>query len=130
MVKYKAHIVFVLLMSFYFLIRYLRVTVENLPDFIRFHLTDLLFVPAMSVFALIIIRFLKRDSTLTIHWLSVALQVVIVSIYFEWYLPNNAPAGHIHVSDWIDCLMYAIGGVLFILTQPYLRVKKDAKNRN
>lgn len=123
MAKYKAHIAFVLLMSVYFLIRYLRVRVENLPDFVRYHLTDLLFVPVMSLFALIIIRFIKRDSTITIHWLAVMVQVAVVSIYFEWYLPNNSPEGHIHVSDWIDCLMYAIGGVLFILAQPFLTQK-------
>jgi hypothetical protein len=123
MAKYRAHIAFVLLMSFYFLIRYLRTTVDDLPTFVRYHLTDLLFVPAMSLFALIIIRFIKRDSGLTIHWISVGVQVVLVSIYFEWYLPNNEPEGHIHVSDWMDCLMYVIGGILFLLFQPKLGAK-------
>ena len=131
MVKWRAHIAFILFMSAYFLTRYLRSTVEHLPDFVRFHLTDLLFVPAMSLFALIILRFTRRDRTLTIHWLSVAIQVVIVSIYFEWYLPNNSPKGHTHVADNVDCLMYVFGGILFLLLQPYLTIRsKKIGTRN
>ena len=95
-------------------------TLDDLPNFVRHHLTDLLFVPAMSLFALIIIRFIKRDSELKVHWLSVGIQVILVSIYFEWYLPNNSPKGHIHIADWVDCIMYIIRGGIFILTQPYL----------
>ena len=120
MVKFRAHIAFALLMSCYFLIRYLRMTVDELPNFVRYHLTDLLFVPAMSLFALIIIRFTRKEAELTIPWYSVVIQVIAVSIYFEWYLPNNSPEGHIHIGDLMDCLMYAVGGVLFLIFQPKL----------
>ena len=120
MVKYRAHIAFVFIMSTYFLTRYLRENFPNLPDFFRYHFTDLLFVPAMSLFALIIIRFMKRDATISIQWWAVTLQVLIITFYFEWYLPNNPPEGHIHISDWVDILMYTVGGVLFILAQPFL----------
>lgn len=121
--KYRAHIAFLLLMSVYFLIRYLRVSFPELPNFVRFHLTDLLFVPTMSLFALIIIRWIKRDQTITIRWWTIAFQVLVVSLYFEWYLPQNPPEGHIHVSDWIDILMYSIGGLSFIVSQPFLTSK-------
>ena len=127
--KYKAHIAFVLLMLVYFLIRYLRIIAPNLPDFLRFYFTDLLFVPAMSLFALIIIRFMKRDESITIHWLTVLIQVVVVSIYFEWYLPNHTTKDHIHVSDWLDCAMYATGGWAFVLTQPYLTTKNFGQKK-
>lgn len=123
MVKYRAHIAFAALMCLYFLTRFLRSTIEHLPDFVRFHLTDLLFVPAMSLFALIILRFTRRNPSLMIHWLSIAVQVVIVSIYFEWYLPRHSPKGHIHIADPVDCLMYILGGVLFVVFQPFLTVK-------
>jgi hypothetical protein len=114
------HIAFVFIMVIYFLTRYLRANFLELPDFFRYHFTDLLFVPAMSLFALILIRFMKRDATITIQWWAVALQILIITLYFEWYLPNNPPEGHIHVSDWMDSLMYAIGGILFIISQPAL----------
>jgi branched-subunit amino acid transport protein len=125
MVKYRTHIAFVFIMSIYFLTRYLRVNFSDLPDFFRYHFTDLLFVPAMSLFALIIIRFMKRDATITIHWWAVALQVLIITLYFEWYLPNNPPEGHIHISDWVDSLMYVVGGILFILAQPFLTPNQE-----
>lgn len=121
--KYRAHIAFVLIMAAYFLIRYLRSTFPELPDFIRFHFTDLLFVPAMCLFALISLRFIRKDPDFTIHWFSVALQVVLVCLYFEWYLPNNSPEGQLHVADLVDCLMYALGGVLFMLLQPFVSRK-------
>lgn len=120
MARFRAHILFILIMLAYFLIRFLRSSHAVLPNFIRFHLTDLLFVPAMCLFALIILRFLRRDSSLTIPWFAVIIQVVHVSLYFEWYLPNHSPPGHLHVSDLIDVMMYAFGGVLFLLLQPFL----------
>jgi hypothetical protein len=114
MARLRAHSAFGVLMALYFLTRYLRLEWAELPNFFRFHFTDLLFVPAMSLFSLIVIRFFKRDPSLTIPWQSVAIQVVLVSFYFEWYLPNNSPEGHVHISDAVDCLMYGLGGLIFL----------------
>lgn len=127
MVKWRAHIAFFTIMTLYFLIRVLRFKYPELPDFIRFHLTDFLFVPAMCLFALIVVRALRSDPDITIPWVSVAIQVVLVTVYFEWYLPNNPPVGHIHIADWLDCAMYILGGISFILLQPLLRqsLKKE-----
>lgn len=122
MVKWRAHIAFILLMSLYFFTRYLRVEFDQLPNFIKFHLTDLIFVPAMCLFALIIIRFRRRDSELIISWQSIAIQVLLVCLYFEWFLPNNTPTGHLHVADFFDCIMYMLGGVLFWMIQPLLTI--------
>lgn len=83
----------------------------------------------MCLFALIVLRFLRREPTLTIHWLAVLAQVGIVSIYFEWYLPTYPPEGHIHVADPIDCLMYLLGGIAFILIQPFLTKKTEPDER-
>ncbi len=77
----------------------------------------------MSLFALIVLRFTRRDPALTISWVSVVIQVIIVTVYFEWYLPNNSPEGHIHIADSVDCLMYILGGILFLVLQPYLTVR-------
>ncbi len=120
MAKYRPHIVFGLVMITYFLIRFIRSRFEDIPHFVRYYLTDLLFVPAMCLFALIILRFLKRNATLTIPWFAVLIQVILVSLYFEWYLPMNPPEGHIHVADLFDCLMYVIGGIGFLILQPHL----------
>lgn len=112
----KAFVYFIGVMTIYFLIRYLR-TAISLPDFFRFHFTDLLFVPAMALFALIILRFIKKDEKLTIPFWTIFLQVVLVSFYFEFYLPNYQSHVHPYTSDPFDVLMYFVGGGMFVLLQ-------------
>jgi amino acid permease len=117
MVKNKKAILwFAGIMCVYFTARGLRLAVD-LPDFFRFHLTDLLFVPAMSLFALILIRRFKKDESLQIPRLTVFAQVVLISIFFEYYLPTYRSHIHPYTSDPVDVLMYFTGGVLFLVLQ-------------
>lgn len=124
MVKWRPHIVFVLLMMFYLIVRFLRVKHPELPSFFKFQITDLIFVPAMCCFALIFIRFFKRDSSLLIPWYSVLIQVLIVSVLFEWYLPKFGYADNIYTSDILDVIMYFLGGGIFILLQRFFFASK------
>lgn len=117
MVKYRPHIFFVGIMCSYFFVRFLRLSVEQLPEFIRFYLTDLLFVPAMCAFALIIVRLLKGDATLKISAFLVFTQVALVSLFFEWYLPYHSEKQDWYTSDMLDVVMYCIGGILFLILQ-------------
>ena len=120
MVKFRPHIYFVAIMLFYFLVRYIRIDVDSPASFVEFYLTDLLFVLAMSLFALIFVRLLKRDATIKISPLLVFIQVALVSIYFEVYLPKITS----YVSDPIDVLMYVLGGFIFLLLQRTTVFKK------
>lgn len=115
MVSYRPHIAFSLIMGAYFLIRYMRSTFPGLPDFVRFHLTDLLFVPAMCLFALLAVRYLKRDHSLSIPGIYVLLQTVLVALYFEMYLPESYPGRY--TADAGDAVMYVLGGLLFVAAQ-------------
>lgn len=115
--KFKPHIFFLGIMFAYLTVRYLRARVADIPDFVRFYLTDLLFVPAMCLFALVIIRFLKRDSKLKISFPLVFTQVGIVALFFEWYLPYHSSKQDWYTSDLMDVLMYGLGGLLFLLLQ-------------
>ncbi len=128
MAKWRAHIAFVSLMILYFIVRILRSQFPELQNFIRFQLNDLFFVPTMCLFALNVLRTLQRDATLTISWAAVAIQVILVSIYFEVCLPNNEPEGHRQIGDWLDFLMYMLGGIAFVIFQPFTISK--AKKRN
>lgn len=119
MAKYKPHFWFIGLMSFYFFVRYIRVNVEGMPDFIRFYLTDLIFVPTMCCFALIFVRILKRDTTITISPVLVLMQTLFVSIYFEWYLPTYKGRIGWYTSDPWDIVMYFCGAFLFLVIQRY-----------
>ncbi|MFT5859198.1 MAG: hypothetical protein ACI865_001298 [Flavobacteriaceae bacterium] len=118
--KYKPHIVFVALMSCYFLVRYIRSTFHTVPDFIHFYLTDLLFVPVMATVALIIVRLIKRNQRIMINPRLVFLQTALISIYFEWYLPRYDSSSNVYTADLWDVVMYFSGAILFLLLQKKL----------
>ncbi len=115
MVSYRPHIGFFLLMSVYFLIRYLRAAFPELPDFVRFQVTDLLFVPVMCLFALLAVRYLKRDHQLVIPWYFVVIQTLAITWYFEWYLPRTFPLRY--TGDVVDAVMYGFGALGFLAIQ-------------
>jgi len=112
MVKYRPIIFFLCLMTVYFLVRWALIFGET--GVLRWYFTDLLFVPAMCTFALIGVRFLKRDHSIRITWRQVFLQVLVVSFYFEWYLPAEDSK---YTSDPWDVVMYIIGGFVFLFVQ-------------
>jgi branched-subunit amino acid transport protein len=108
------------LMGIYFLARYLRVHYDQLPPFFKHQFTDLLFVPVMCILALFFVRVFKRDHTIDISPWLVLLQVVLVSLYFEWYLPKYQSHVHPYTTDNWDVLMYFFGGGIFLILQRYL----------
>ncbi len=101
----------------YFAVRYVRSAYDLAPDFVRYYLTDLMFVPTMGIFALIVVRYLKRDSTIRIPAFVVFVQVVLVSMFFEWYLPNYSGKVGWYTADMVDVLMYFFGGFIFLFAQ-------------
>jgi len=112
MAKHRDISLFLGLMGLYFLVRWAYIF--GTTGFLRWYLTDLLFVPAMCIFGLILIRRLKNDPSIRIPWYSVLLQVTVVSIYFEWYLPSKNLQ---YTSDPIDIIMYVLGGIAFLVIQ-------------
>ncbi len=103
-------------MIVYFITRYFR-SFEATPDFFKYYFTDLLFIPTVSTFALIFVRLFKRDNTLTISIWLVGFLVIWMCIYFEWYLPTYKSHVHPYTSDWVDVLMYVLGGFWFLWVQ-------------
>lgn len=71
----------------------------------------------MAVFALIFVRFLKRDSAIHIPSHLVFIQVIFVSLFFEWYLPNFSHKTGWYTADYFDVFMYFLGGVAFLFLQ-------------
>jgi hypothetical protein len=99
----------------YFLVRWALIFGET--GFLRWYLTDLIFVPAMCTFALIAVRRIKKDSTAIIPARNIYLQILLVALYFEWYLPDQDAK---YTSDPWDIVMYIIGGFIFIGIQKRL----------
>lgn len=99
-------------MGMYFLIRWFYIF--GTTGILRWYLTDLLFVPTMCLFALILIRRLKNDAAIQIPIYSVVIQVIAVSVYFEWYLPSQNAQ---YTGDPLDVFMYVLGGIVFLFLQ-------------
>lgn len=115
MVKNRLEITFAIVMALYFITRWIRPYVEI--DFIQHHLTDLYFIPAACLFSLFFVRKLKQDDTIQVPIHYVVILVMLTAFYFEWYLPKYYGRPGWYTSDIVDALMYAIGGVVFILMQ-------------
>lgn len=107
-------------MSFYLLIRFLRVEVEGMPVFVQYYLTDFLFLPVLCLTALVVIRYLKRDTQLQIPVSYVFVQALIISLYFEWYLPAYPIGQNQYTGDIIDAGMYFSGALVYCIFQPKL----------
>ena len=120
MVKYRVYTYFVITMILYFIVRFVRIVFPNSPDFARYYLTDILFVPAMALFALIFGRLIKNDSTLKISPILLLFQTIVIAFYFELYLPYYSSRALEYTSDGWDVLMYFIGAGLFLLLQKRL----------
>ena len=120
MAKYKAHLyLFVFLLMYLFVKLWIK---NNLVDFsfFRFYFTDLLFVPSMCLFALIGVRFLKRDYKIRIPAKYVFAQTLFVSILFEYVLPSSQTYAKVQTADFLDVVMYFIGAILYLVLQKRL----------
>lgn len=84
---------------------------------IREQLTDVLFVPAMCTFALILTRIFKQNNLLIIPWYYVLIQTLGIAIYFEWYLPNYPINGNQYTADIKDVYAYILGAVVYLFVQ-------------
>lgn len=105
-------------MLLYAIIRILRYHFQ-LPTFFANYLTDLLFVPAMCLFALAAIRTIRRDHSIIIPWYYVLLQTIVVSAYFEWYLPATCAHEPCYVADAWDVLCYLVGACIYLVLQKH-----------
>lgn len=102
-------------MSLYVLTRLIRPVVDS--EFIKYHLTDLFFIPVLLSASVLLTKIIKRDNKLLyLKPLDIGIVIFFVSIYFEWYLPNfNNP--NQYTSDYIDIIMYFVGGLIFWFIQ-------------
>ena len=118
MVKYRPHILFSVIMLSYLLTRYFRST-GALPSILSSHLTDVFFVPAMCLFALIFLRYFRRAPALLFSWHIVLLQTALISLYFEWYLPLQCRQEPCYVADWYDVWCYFSGALIYLIIQRF-----------
>lgn len=104
----------------YTIIRIIRSSALSINDWISSYATDILFVPAMCLFTLIIIRYLKSNPKIIFPWYLVLIQTIGVSIYFELYLPRYPLFGNTYTGDIWDVVMYFLGATGYLFFQQWL----------
>ncbi|GGF71362.1 hypothetical protein SAMN05444281_1898 [Wenyingzhuangia marina] len=94
----------------------------QLPLFINNFLNDLLCLPIVLGIITRVIQFLKKDSEFKLPIGFIICLATYYSIYFEYYQPrvNNR-----YTSDWIDVLLYFIGGFSYFFISRYKTNKKS-----
>lgn len=91
----------------------------DLSYFIKNHLNDLLCLPIVLKVCQSVIQYVKSDDTIYLTFLQIFMVCLGYSIFFEWYLPSYHPR---YTADYIDVLLYNIGGVVFYGIENYNRL--------
>lgn len=94
-----------------------------LPLVVNNYLNDLLCIPLVLGALTFIIRKLKRDPRFTLPFGFIFILSSYYGVFFEYYLPKINSR---YTSDWIDIVLYFLGGILFYLFQR-VRDKKVVK---
>lgn len=105
---------FLLLSIVYLITRYLKSTNLELPIFIKNHLTDLLCMPIILTLCLVFVRIVKRIPNYVLTPFMIFSMTAFYAVLFEYIAPKSNPN---QTGDWIDVLMYGIGGIGYWLVQ-------------
>ena len=93
-----------------------------LPLLVNNYLNDLLCIPLVLGALIFIIRKIKHDPKFKLPLGFIFILSSYYAVYFEYYLPKINSR---YTSDWIDVMLYFLGGILFYFFQR-VRDKKVA----
>ena len=84
----------------------------NQPEdsFLNNYLADFLCIPLVLYYTQLILDVLFRQKKVEMSAMKIFVAVIYFSVVFEWILPRFS--GN-YTSDWIDVLMYFLGGIVF-----------------
>lgn len=109
----------------YLMIQLTRRLSIKTPSFINSYLTDFLFIPLLLLLTIWLIRLIKRDENLILSISMLIFNWIVVSIVFEYYLPQK---NSLYIGDKLDVLMYFLGTICFYFLQNKIVQKKLPKN--
>jgi hypothetical protein len=94
------------------------------------YLTDFFAVPVVTNIGLWLQRvFIIKNNYYVLSPLQVMFMAIYISVLFEGLLPRISK---IYTADWMDVLLYFIGGVCFywVMNKPVLEVRKSGKSES
>jgi hypothetical protein len=83
-------------------------------DFLNYHLNDFLAVPIVLQLVLISFQLLYKNVNIYLGKDKILYTVIYISFFFELLLPYFSER---FVGDWLDVIMYCLGGLAFFLFQ-------------
>ena len=84
------------------------------PSWVFHHLNDFLLIPMVATWGLHVAWLLKKDRTLRLDVFTIFSLVVLFSLVFEYFLPQQS---HRYTADVWDVVCYALGGLVFYFLQ-------------
>ena len=104
-----------LVMSFSYLIhllfRYMHYSVYR---FFSNYFADILCLPLLLSFSLLLLRYLKKENNLWLNLRQIIFALIYTSILFEFIIPIYSSR---YTSDFFDILAYSLGAFFFYIFQ-------------
>lgn len=84
------------------------------PEWIFHYLNDFLAIPMVATLCLHGVWLIKEDRSIRLNGFAILSLVVLFSVVFEYYLPQQ---DHRYTGDVWDVVCYGLGGVVFYILQ-------------
>ncbi|MFM7022318.1 MAG: hypothetical protein ACKOXB_05020 [Flavobacteriales bacterium] len=117
----KLYFYIFLLSALYGLQLLCKFRIVTAPQWFISYFGDLLCMPLLLCFTLMLMRKIKRIELL--HWKMILFALIYVSVIFEFILPRYSSK---YTSDMLDIIMYSIGSFAFYLLQKNTIKQKTA----
>lgn len=84
------------------------------PDWVFHHLNDFLVIPMVATLGIHVAWLVKKDQSIRLDLFTIFSLVVLFSVVFEYYLPQQDAR---YTGDVWDMVCYGLGGVMFYVFQ-------------
>jgi len=96
------------------IVQSLKIFSISAPQWVFSYVNDFLVIPIIATICLHGIWLLKNNKAIRLNGFTIASLVLLYSIYFEYYLPQQS---HRYTGDIWDVVCYALGGLVFYILQ-------------
>ena len=110
----KKYFILFLICVFYLIHLFLKFSQSAVPKWFSNYFADLLCLPILLSFALLVLRYLKKNQFLWLNYQQIIFAFFYTSILFEFILPKYNTS---YTSDLFDVLAYGMGAVCFYFFQ-------------
>lgn len=108
------HLYILLFLVVFLGVQSLKLFSVGAPNWIFHHLNDFLTIPMVATLCLHGVWFVKKDKRIRLSIFTILSLVILFSLIFEYYLPQQS---YRYTGDIWDVICYFLGGVVFYFLQ-------------